>query len=137
NYLIWQHMLAIDVITNDLPLLKPTDTVEQALEWMDEFKVNHLPVTENNTFYGVVNETSLLNAEDARQEVVQLQPEFIMAYANTIDHVFEVVKQVSDYRLSVIPVLDEHKRYAGSISIHFLMEIIADMPVVKNPGSIL
>ena len=37
-------MKAIDLIQNDVPPIKFDESIEKALNWMDEFKVNHLPV---------------------------------------------------------------------------------------------
>ena len=37
-------MIAIDLINDGIPPLKHSDTAEKALNWMDEFKVSHLPV---------------------------------------------------------------------------------------------
>ena len=40
-------MLAKDLITDDIPPLKPNDTGLMAINWMDEFKVSHLPIVKN------------------------------------------------------------------------------------------
>jgi acetoin utilization protein AcuB len=37
-------MLVVDLITDEIPPLKTTDTVELALDWMEQFKVSHLAV---------------------------------------------------------------------------------------------
>ena len=37
-------MIVNDLITDEIPPLKYTDTVDLALNWMEEFKVNHLAV---------------------------------------------------------------------------------------------
>ena len=44
-------MIALDLISNDIPPLKPTDNGFVALEWMEEFKVSHLPVVNDNKKY--------------------------------------------------------------------------------------
>jgi len=45
-------MRAYELITDEIPPLKHTDTGEKALQWMDEFKVSHLPVLKNGNFVG-------------------------------------------------------------------------------------
>ena len=37
-------MLVADLITDEIPPLNHTDTVEMALDWMTHFKVSHLAV---------------------------------------------------------------------------------------------
>ena len=40
-------MLVGELITDEIPPLKVNDTVELALEWMEQFKVSHLAVVNN------------------------------------------------------------------------------------------
>ena len=48
-------MTAKDLITDEIPPLKHTDSGEIALRWMDEFKVTHLPVLKNGNFVGLIS----------------------------------------------------------------------------------
>lgn len=130
-------MLAQELISEEIPILRPSDSIAQALDWMDEFKVTHLPVTKEAEFLGIIDESTLLSADDPHHHLSKLSHNLIMAFASVNSHVFEVVKRVSEHRLSVIPVLDEKNLFLGAVSVHFLMETIADMPVVKNPGAIV
>jgi len=45
-------MLANDLITDEIPPLKITDTVSLALDWMEQFKVSHLAVVNNRELVG-------------------------------------------------------------------------------------
>ena len=54
-------MLVKDFITKEIPVLKDYDTVEYALNLMDELKVKQLPlVTGNGLYRGLVEEKALL-----------------------------------------------------------------------------
>lgn len=130
-------MLAEELLFDEIPILKLTDTVEQALEWMDEFKVTHLPVTSQQQFFGLIEEGDLLNANNQNTELQALMPAFKMAFVLNSHHVFEAIKRISENRLSVIPILNQKNEYLGAVSSHFLMQVIADMPVVKQPGGIV
>ena len=57
-------MLIKDLITHEVPALKPVDTIEQALDWMEEFKVNHLPVLTSKKLTGIVSEEDLQSLHD-------------------------------------------------------------------------
>ena len=48
-------MKAIDLIQNDVPPIKIDESLEKALNWMDEFKVNHLPVVSGSEFVGLIS----------------------------------------------------------------------------------
>ena len=53
-------MLVKDFITKEIPVLKDYDTVEYALNLMDELKVKQLPlVTGNGLYRGLVEEKAL------------------------------------------------------------------------------
>ena len=52
-------MRAQQLLTSDLPLLLPIDTVANAIELMDEYKVSHLPLVVEDMFKGLINEEDL------------------------------------------------------------------------------
>lgn len=130
-------MLARDLITDEIPPLKLSDTGRKALSWMDEFKVWHLPVVKNSELIGLVSESDLIDNSSSEEAISKIKPNFITTYSGENQHIFEVVKIVSELNLSVIPVLDVNKQYLGCISIHRLMNAIAAMPVVGEPGGII
>lgn len=130
-------MLAEELLIDEIPILNLDDSVGQALEWMDEFKVSHLPVTNNKQFFGLVSEEELLNAESSKEPLLSLQSNFVMAFVFSQQHVFEALKRISENKLTVIPILDAKNQYLGAVSTNFLMEVISDMPVVKQPGGII
>ena len=51
-------MLVKDFITKEIPVLKSFDTGEYALTLMDDYKLKHLPVVSDNSFYykGIISE---------------------------------------------------------------------------------
>ena len=52
-------MNAIDLITYDIPPLVHSDSGKKAMNWMDEFKVSHLPVLKNGNYVGLVSESDI------------------------------------------------------------------------------
>ena len=60
-----------------------------------------------------------------------------MAFVLNHQHLFEVIKKVSDFQISSIPVINAQSKYLGGITLKLLMETIAEMPVVKTPGAII
>ncbi len=130
-------MLAKELISDEVPPLKTTDTGTKALKWMEEFKVSNLPVIKGKEFIGLLADTDLLDLDSAKQTITNLKLNLHQAYVLEHQHVFEVLKVISALHLSVIPVLDEHKMYKGVITARRLMQIIADMPFVNEPGAII
>ncbi|MEM9022696.1 MAG: CBS domain-containing protein [Bacteroidota bacterium] len=130
-------MLAKELIVEDLPALKPADTAELALSWMDEFKVTHLPVVHEGQLSGILSEDDLLDMDDPTSSVNCCNEQWANTSVFEDQHIFDVVKVVSDHNLTVIPVISNQQRYLGCTSINQLMKLIADMPVVSSPGGII
>lgn len=130
-------MLAEELIVDNIPPLKPTDSGETALEWMDEFKVNHLSVVDNLSYLGVISESDILGMADVGENISAYRDLLNPVFVTESQHIFEVVKVVNDHLLTIIPVLNSNEEYSGSITIAQLMKIIADMPVANSPGGII
>ena len=43
-------MIASELISNVVPVLKPEDTCLQALNWMELFRVSHLPMEQGKMY---------------------------------------------------------------------------------------
>ncbi|MEW6467482.1 MAG: CBS domain-containing protein [Bacteroidota bacterium] len=130
-------MLSVDLITDEIPPLKVTDTVAKALSWMEEFRVSHLPVVEKREFLGLVTDTELLDLNKPKEMLGKLKIPLIKASVNQHQHAFEALKLISGLNLSLLAVLDEHGKFAGSITSANLMQKIAAMPFVHEPGGII
>ena len=54
-------MLAKDLITDEIPPLKTSDTGLMAINWMEEFKVSQLPIVEKHEYLGLISDTDILD----------------------------------------------------------------------------
>lgn len=130
-------MIALDLITYDIPPLVHTDTGEKALIWMDEFKVSHLPVLKNGNFVGLVSETHILDKMNVSENLDVLFQHLPRPFVFSNAHLFELLSKISEFKISVIPILDGHEQYLGCTSIFELMTSIANTSSMKEKGGIL
>lgn len=130
-------MRAIDLITEEIPPLIHTDTGEKAINWMDEFKVSHLPVLKNGNFVGVVSESDILDHLDLNQTLDGLFQHLPRPYVKSEAHIYEVLAKMSEFKLSVLPILDDQEHYIGCTSIYKLMIELANTGSIKDVGGIL
>src|SRR5688572_19764009 len=93
-------MLAADIITDEIPPLKTTDTVAKALAWMEEFRVSHLPIVEKREFIGLVTDTELLDLNKPKEQLGKLKIPLIKASVLLHQHAFEALKLISGLNLS-------------------------------------
>lgn len=130
-------MIAKDLITDEIPPLKHTDTGNTALHWMDEFKVSHLPVLKNDNFVGLVSESDILDKENLDETLDKLFDHLPRPYVKENAHIYEVLYKIAEHKISVIPVLKEDESYLGCTSIHQLMTLIANTGSIKETGGVL
>lgn len=130
-------MKAIEIITDEIPPLKATDTGEKALSWMEEFKVSHLPVLKNGNFVGVVSESDILDHADPQKTLDELFQHLPRPYVLTDDHIYQVLAKIAQDKLTVIPVLDSNEQYIGCSTVQHLMSLIANTGSIKAPGGII
>lgn len=130
-------MRAIDLITDEIPPLMHTDTGEKALNWMEEFKVSHLPVLKSGNFVGIISESDILDKMELDKTLDELFQHLPRSYSLTTDHIYQVLSRIAEAKLSVIPILDENEKYVGCTSVQHLMSLIANTGSIKEVGGIL
>ena len=52
-------MIAKDIISDVIPLLKTSDTAQTALNWMEIFRVSHLPIVNNVDYLGLISDSDI------------------------------------------------------------------------------
>ncbi len=130
-------MTARDLITEEIPPLTHLDTGEKALAWMEEFKVSHLPVLKNGNFVGVVSETDILDQAQVEESLDVLFQHLPRPFVLSNHHIYQVLARIAEYKLSVIPILDEEEHYIGCTTVHHLIKLIANTGSIKENGGII
>ena len=65
-------MKAIDLIQNDIPPVRIEESINKALNWMDEFKLNHIPVVDNLEFVGLLSDEMVYDHNNLNAPISQL-----------------------------------------------------------------
>lgn len=130
-------MLAGDLITDEIPPLKITDTVELALDWMEQFKVSHLAVVNNRELIGVVSETDLLDYEHPDEQINVSKLHLLRPAIHHYQHAYDLVRLMSSLNLTLIPVIDEKELYKGCITLKGIVQNLSTMMSVQNPGGVI
>lgn len=130
-------MLVGDLITDEIPPLKTTDTVEMALDWMEQFKVSHLAVVNNRELVGVVSETDLMDYDKPDEPINKSKLHLLKPIIHHTQHTYELVKLMSSLNLTLIPVLDENELYKGCITLKGIVQNLSNMTAVQHPGGVL
>ena len=129
-------MIARDLISSHITPLKTTDTGEFALALMAEFYVKHLPIVDEKQFLGLVSEDDILDNE-ANSPIGTYNLSMNRPFVYHGDHLFDVMRVISEYDLTVIPVIDEEEHYLGLITQDELIKFYAKSFSFAEVGSII
>jgi len=130
-------VIAIDLISDEIPPLKDTDTGIRALSWMDEFKVAHLPVVSGTKYLGLVADTDILDLADPSLPLKDQKLGLIRSFVPQHVHVYDVMRLVAQMKLSVVPILDNSEHYLGSTNINHLMELVVNTASISETGAVI
>jgi len=130
-------MRARHLISDIVPSLHTSDTGVRALNWMEIFRVSHLPIVNNKEFLGLISDTDIYDLNMAEEPIGNHSLSLFRPYVTADQHIFEVIDTVSKLQLTVVPVLDDAKQYMGLITLMDLINYFADLSAFKNPGGII
>ncbi len=130
-------MIAKNLITDGILPLKTSDTGKTALSWMEEYKVSHLPIVNNQEFLGLISELDIYDLNSFDEPLGNHKLSLNNPYVFETQHIYDVLKLVAEQNLSVVPVLGEKGNYQGSITLLNLVKHFARALSVDNPGGIL
>lgn len=130
-------MFAKDLISEVVSALKTTDIAKDALNWMEIFRISHLPVVNNQEYLGLISDAVIYDLNDSGQIIGDQELSLIRPFVKLDQHIFDIVSLASKLKLSVIPVLDEKDHYKGVILVNELIDQLAEMSSLKEPGGII
>jgi acetoin utilization protein AcuB len=130
-------ILARDIITDAIPPLKTSDTGLKALSWMEEFRVFHLPIVNGTEFLGLISEEDILNLNSPEEPIGNHPLSLLRPFVKEDQHIYDVVKLIDKIKVTLIPVLDEEDKYMGLITLPDLMNRIASIGAIQDPGGVI
>ena len=130
-------MLAKDLISDEVPFLKTSDTGMYAMHLMEIFRVSQLPIVNNKEFLGLIADTDILDMNEPEEAIgnhhLSLTKPFVTAY----QHIYEVIDAMARMEISLVPVLDDNNHYLGVILANDIIKWLASLFSLKQPGCVL
>lgn len=130
-------MQASELITSDIPPLKPGDSIGRALGWMEEFKVSHLPVVDGTRLVGFVTDRELVDRNDPLGTVSSAMDTVEVPFVRGTQHIYAATGLFSERGLTVVPVLDDLGNYMGVIDEHTALRELVRTTNVQETGSVV
>ena len=130
-------MIARLLITDEVLPLKTSDTGKTALGWMDEHKVSHLPIVNDEVFLGLISEQDIYNLNTVDEPLGNHSLSLEHPFVNEHQNIYDVLKLIDGQKLTLIPVLDDQQKYLGAITMRNLVSFLAGTFSVDNPGGVI
>lgn len=130
-------MIASKLISEIVPAVNKNDKASDALNWMDIFKVTHLPIINNKEYLGLISELDIFDLNDTDIFVIDHPLILQRPFVRDDEHLFGVAELASKYKLTTIPVLNQNDEYLGLITINDLAIEFSHLMSTESPGGII
>lgn len=124
------------ILNTTYPSLRLLDKVSFALQLMEDYDVLHLPVKSDKKFVGLISKTDLLDAETT-DALASLQDQFIVQYVKSNDHIVSILKAITRFNLSIIPIVSDNLEVISCITAYDVMNAIDKFLGNDEPGGII
>ncbi len=130
-------MLAYEMMSDVVPSLKPGDSAYRSLNWMEVFRLSHLPVVNEGKFLGLLSDEIIYDTGIFNEPVETVSDRFLNISISQYTHIFEIIDVCSTYSLTAIPVVNEEKEYFGLITLPDLIDNISKIISARTSGGII
>jgi acetoin utilization protein AcuB len=128
-------MLVSEIIQISLPVLHYEDTVEEAIELLQQNNIEHLAVLNNDNYEGLLSMDELLSAEDT-DIISMLSDKFIHVSISYNQHILSALKVVTQSGITALPILSQNKEYMGLVTEKMLVQCLSTFLSSDVPGGI-
>jgi len=130
-------MIAQNLLSEVVPPLRLTDSGQKALNWMEIFRISHLPVVDGDVLVGLISDKIIYDLNIIEKPVGDYIEHLLSPHVHTDQHIYEVFSVISVLKLTAVPVLDLHHKYCGVITVFDLSQQFADLVAVREPGGVI
>jgi len=130
-------MTAKDLVSTSIVPLKTSDTGLKALNIMDDIKVFHLPIVNNEEFLGLISQSDIEDLNIPGEALGNHNLSLIRPFIYQDQNVFEIIRMFSSQKLTLLPVLDRKNNYLGVITLADLVYNFSRLTAAENPGGVI
>ena len=130
-------MIAEELINHLIPALKPGDSAQKAIVWMEELRTNQLPVIDNGEFKGLISEEIIFESNDISKPISDYKLFANECFVYDYQHFFDVIKLSNEFKVEIVAVLDEFNRYLGVIALSDTLSALAQTAAIQSAGGIV
>ena len=129
-------MIASNFINPNIPSLKPTDSSQRALDFMEEFKLYHLPVVYKEQYLGIISETALLNDYDTSGPVSNYKLDFQNVSLSPMHYIYDITHVLVHNKLSIVPIINSQESFEGVVTVEDVLKGYGKWSASRSPGTV-
>jgi acetoin utilization protein AcuB len=130
-------MFTAELINHNMPRLQLQDSVGKALRLINDYRVTHLPVVNDDLYLGMISEDDLLDAYDEKSAIELLQEFLVRDSVKDDVHFLMAVNYISLHETSIVPVINAANTFIGVITMVDLLKALAPFSGSKESGGII
>ncbi len=131
-------MIAKGLISEQLHVLRVTDSVDTAIDYLATQGFSELPILENKAIYNYCRLQTLYALEDKSKTLLEVIPHNPHAPKALEDqHLYELVPMLASNELSVLGVVDANGAYIGAVDQKQINMLITQSLTYRGLGAVL
>ena len=129
-------MLAAQLLNSSFPTIHLYDRVSMALQLMEEYDIQHLPVVNEEKYIGIIGKSDLLDV--AETNTIATTQEFILPVSvKGEEHFLVALKLMAEKELSLLAVVNEQTELIGIIAITDLLQQLSRFLGTEEKGGLI
>ena len=129
-------MLATQLINSGFPSVHLTDSASLALQLMEDYDVQHLPVLSEEKYMGLVSKSDLLDLSE--EQAIGVESAYILPYSiKGEEHFLTALKLAAEKEITLVPVINDQSELLGVISISELLYRLSNFLGNNETGGII
>jgi CBS domain-containing protein len=131
-------MITQNFINQHIKALQPTDSIHTALQQMNRFHLQHLPVVDQDGAYSnLIEEYDIWEHQEQHKQIGSIPISTELSFVTDEAPIQDVLKILIKKRLSLVPVLDNQNNYLGVITLESVLDHFAQANALYDPGGII
>ncbi|MBS1640013.1 MAG: CBS domain-containing protein [Bacteroidetes bacterium] len=128
--------LASQLIQTNYPAINLQDKISFALQLMEDYDVQHLPVVSDDKFVGLISKDDLLDADETLT-IISLEESLNKFFVKNEEYFLAALKIIANNQLSLIPVINEQQELSGVITQSKLLQTLNVYTGSNEPGGLI
>lgn len=129
-------MLVSQLPVVNVPNVHLFDKVSLALQFMDDYDVQHLPVVNGDVYVGIVSKNDLFD-EDESATIAALESLLARVSVQSNEHFLSALKIAAANDLSLVPVVNAAMQLLRVVTSQEIIHAAATFQNVEEPGAIV